>query len=320
MTAQKAIRTAVLIGVVWLSSVAGECQTGSLVAGFNEPPNVTIESPVDGAQYPSGATVEFEGVATDPNGCGGPCGMTGNSVVWSSDVDGQLGIGTKFNKSDLSIGDHTITLSATDPGGATGTESVGITILPHSAMPIVLSDAFDDGSLPADRWDLTVATSGTGQVTQHVEHRLQDGNPVGFRYMEHRWNPGPAFISVQHFYTAATYDPGTEGAIDHIAYSEDRRQFNPPFAGAAIGTLFIVEQGGTVYSMFITGGQFTSEQWEHVALPGLTAQDFTPAGLDFSASGTPITFGYARTNTINGTGVITTQHGIDNWRVEIHRE
>jgi hypothetical protein len=40
-----------------------------------------------------------------------------------------------------------------------------------------------------------------------------------------------------------------------------------------------------------------------------------PAGLDFSASGEEMRFGYFRGN--SSKWPITTTHGVDNWRIEV---
>jgi hypothetical protein len=187
-----------------------------------------------------------------------------------------------------------------------------------NVMPVVFEDVFDDEEPPETRWTKIVAAA-TGGATDSLSNSASGGESGGFRYMEHRF-PDAGHINVRHFYTGGTYDPGTQGAIDSITYSEDRIQFDPPFSGAAIGTGFILEQGGNFYYKLITEGTFTSDVWERVELTGLTPADFSPEpGPDFSDQGQEIRFGYFRSNTSNG-GALTTKHGIDNWRVEIHKQ
>lgn len=57
-----------------------------------------------------GTAVTFTGSATDPE----DGALSGASLVWSSNVDGQIGTGTTFSVSSLSDGLHTVTLTATD--------------------------------------------------------------------------------------------------------------------------------------------------------------------------------------------------------------
>ncbi len=87
----------------------------------NDEPVVTINSPGDGATYASGALIAFGGTAMDTE----DLDITG-SLMWTSDIDGEIGTGGSFSAS-LSNGSHTITASATDSGSATGTSTVNIT-------------------------------------------------------------------------------------------------------------------------------------------------------------------------------------------------
>lgn len=59
-------------------------------------------------------------------------------MVWTSDIDGQIGTGGSFQAS-LSDGDHTITASAADSGGKSGSDSVGITAGNPPAGPTAVS-------------------------------------------------------------------------------------------------------------------------------------------------------------------------------------
>jgi hypothetical protein len=87
----------------------------------NSPPNVTITSPTEGACFDSGAGIIFVGSASDPED-----GDLADSLVWTSDRDGQIGTGGSFS-AVLSNGTHTITASVSDSGSLTGSGSVTIT-------------------------------------------------------------------------------------------------------------------------------------------------------------------------------------------------
>jgi hypothetical protein len=126
--------------------------------------------------------------------------------------------------------------------------------------------------------------------------------------------PGAGTIQVDHVFPTP-YVPSMSGAIDHIDYSEDRIQFNQPFPGAAIGGYFFLRQSGVRRIVTLTGGTFTGTAWETATLSGLRASNFS--GADFSAQGAPIEFGFVRWNSTGG--ILTTTHGIDNWRVTICR-
>ena len=79
-----------------------------------------------GASFDVGETVAFTGSGTDPeDGV-----LSGSSLTWTSSVDGQIGTGNAFGRNDLSVGEHTITLTASDAAGRTGQSSISITIRP----------------------------------------------------------------------------------------------------------------------------------------------------------------------------------------------
>jgi hypothetical protein len=92
-------------------------------APFKLNPTVYITSPANNASYASGVTVSFNGMATDEQD-----GTVTSSLVWTSDLDGQIGTGGSFTKNNLSIGTHTITATATDSTNRTGSTSITLNI------------------------------------------------------------------------------------------------------------------------------------------------------------------------------------------------
>ena len=96
--------------------------TGFIAA--NLPPTASITAPVDGSSVPQGTSVTFTGSGSDPE----DGALSGASLVWTSNRDGQIGTGTTFSRSNLSVGQHVITLRATDAQGASGTATTNITI------------------------------------------------------------------------------------------------------------------------------------------------------------------------------------------------
>jgi subtilisin len=101
-------------------------------ASTDNPPIVTITSPSDGASFDSGTNISFVGSSTDTED-----GNLTSSLVWTSDLDGQIGTGGSFSAM-LNDGPHSITASVTDSGDQTSTASITITVGSTSFDGIVL--------------------------------------------------------------------------------------------------------------------------------------------------------------------------------------
>jgi hypothetical protein len=84
----------------------------------------------DGAQVKAGQPVFLNGAASDPQD--GP--ISGSDLHWSVD-NGPLGDGDILNPSTLPVGNHVISLAATNAEGVTGTSSIHLTILPPDPKP-----------------------------------------------------------------------------------------------------------------------------------------------------------------------------------------
>ena len=96
-------------------------------------PVVDIASPVDGETFYSGVQqVILDATATDNED-----GDASASIVWTSDVDGQVFAGPNgsVGADTLSEGVHVLTATATDSGGATGSASVQIEVFRVAPPP-----------------------------------------------------------------------------------------------------------------------------------------------------------------------------------------
>jgi hypothetical protein len=99
---------------------SGSTSVSIVVSGStsdNTPPTASITSPIYGADYNEGEIIVFSGSGTDAE----DGNLTGSSLVWTSSIAGEIGTGDYFTLTDLSVGSHTITLTATDSHGAKGT-------------------------------------------------------------------------------------------------------------------------------------------------------------------------------------------------------
>ncbi|MFK7805834.1 MAG: DNRLRE domain-containing protein [Anaerolineae bacterium] len=95
----------------------------------NTRPTARIDFPAANAEFCVGETVNFSGSSFDPDQLSG---IPGSGYSWSSSRDGSLGTGNPRGVTSLSIGNHTITLTVTDDGGLSQTDTTDLTILPSS--------------------------------------------------------------------------------------------------------------------------------------------------------------------------------------------
>lgn len=118
-----------------------------LAGPVDNPPVVAITSPSDGATFGSGVVISFVGTAMDAED-----GDLTSSLVWQSDIDGQIGTGGSFTTT-LNDGEHVITASVTDSGSNIGSASIGITVGdPPPAPPTGLAASAGNGQVSLD-WD-----------------------------------------------------------------------------------------------------------------------------------------------------------------------
>jgi hypothetical protein len=121
----------------------GECSAtvDYTVPTENTAPVAEITAPADGSEFSDTDIITFAGTGTDAE----DGSLTGASLVWTSDVDDELGTGETFEL-DAALatpGAHVITLTATDSQNAIGQASILIEIV---GTPATIS--FADDILP----------------------------------------------------------------------------------------------------------------------------------------------------------------------------
>ncbi|MEE4357607.1 MAG: hypothetical protein V2I97_14170 [Desulfococcaceae bacterium] len=90
----------------------------------NTAPEPEIISPPEGTEALFGEYILFEGAADDmEDGI-----LEGDSLLWSSNINGQIGTGNALTSNLLNPGIHTITLTAIDSRKATGSRTISLTI------------------------------------------------------------------------------------------------------------------------------------------------------------------------------------------------
>jgi hypothetical protein len=122
----------------------------------NFAPVVTITAPADGASVPLGTVFNFAGTADDVEDLDLTSGLS-----WSSSIDGSFGTGGSAAKA-LSLGDHVVTASVVDSEGATGEDTINVTVYDPSG-PTTMSVSELSGSAVAGarggKWNAVVTVT-----------------------------------------------------------------------------------------------------------------------------------------------------------------
>ena len=145
----------------------------------NTAPTATITSPTNGSAFLTTDGITFSGSGNDAeDGV-----LTGTSLVWTSNLNGQIGTGGSVTAS-LSAGSHTITLTATDSLTATGTDSVSITVTANAGPATMHVGDLNGAStkLNKGQW--------SGQVTVKVDtaaHFGVEGATVWGFFSQNGW-------------------------------------------------------------------------------------------------------------------------------------
>ena len=121
-----------------------------MITAINRPPAPRIREPLPSGTYYSQQPVTLAATVPDPDESIPP-----GAVWWSSDRDGLLGSGWSRDAT-LTTGTHVISVRATDMQGATGQDSVTITVLSGAGYPSVriLAPVRDDLLAPGKLFTL----------------------------------------------------------------------------------------------------------------------------------------------------------------------
>ena len=134
----------------------------ALDAGANTAPAVAISAPTSGASVTQGVAVTFTGAASDTQD-----GNLTAALGWVSNLQGSIGGGGSFTTASLIVGTHTITASANDAGGLTGSKSVQVTVTAQATRTARVSAISYSLSGPKKR-DLNITVKVIDQANAAV--------------------------------------------------------------------------------------------------------------------------------------------------------
>ncbi|MGH7674972.1 MAG: S8 family serine peptidase [Gemmatimonadales bacterium] len=122
-----------------------------LMVQANRAPRVAITSPPNGAVFPVGSAIRFDGRAPDEDG------DLSSQLIWISDRDGEIGRGSTFTRV-LSQGAHNVTAFATDSRGVEGFASVFFTVAPNQSPTVIITSPANGASF---RFDAVITFEGS---------------------------------------------------------------------------------------------------------------------------------------------------------------
>jgi len=118
--------------------VGASC-TSSIWYTVGNPPELSVSAPSTGDVYNEGETITFSATVSDTE-----TKATDIVLSWTSDLDGEFSTqgsdssgAILFNMSDLSVGDHTLTVQATDTDGLFSIASILLTVNALPTAPTV---------------------------------------------------------------------------------------------------------------------------------------------------------------------------------------
>ena len=128
-----AVSPVISIGEHVISATATDSESATAVATISigidplppQEPTASIEQPFEGETFAAGEPVDFVGTAVFP----GVADLPPSAFVWSSSLDGEIGVGPQISSDALSAGNHLITLTVTDPPESVATATVSISVI-----------------------------------------------------------------------------------------------------------------------------------------------------------------------------------------------
>jgi hypothetical protein len=175
-----------LVAVVAAGDDTGEPEDTGHPEDTGEPPvnavpACTITAPLDGAEVTAGAEVAFSGTVSDAEDAGETL-----AISWTSDLDGMLGSAAAdtdgavwLSTDSLTVGVHTVTLTATDTDGEACEAAISLSINGQPTAPVVVIEpgpAFTEDDLSAVI--VTASTDPEGDPITYTYAWTVDGAPV----------------------------------------------------------------------------------------------------------------------------------------------
>ncbi|MGC6426907.1 MAG: sulfatase-like hydrolase/transferase [Akkermansiaceae bacterium] len=160
----------------------------------NFPPTVTITAPANASTVTTGTPTVFTATGSDTED-----GDVSSSIVWTSNQSGVLGTGGSISVSNLAVGPHTITATASDSEGLSGNATLSVNVnassgTPGALRPNIIVIISDDAGY-ADFGFMDSISGSTSQVpTPHLDALAARGITFSRAYVAANCQPTRAAI------------------------------------------------------------------------------------------------------------------------------
>jgi myo-inositol-hexaphosphate 3-phosphohydrolase len=215
------------------------------VSVIDEPPVVTILAPTDGSVVMIGEAVLLSGAALDAVD-----GDLGESLDWTSSLDGPLGTGGSLAVSTLGIGLHTMTATVTDAAGGQGSASVHVLVRSPMLVFTPAADTYVSAAEPATNFGLEPTVLADAEPEAQAFLRFVVSGTGGLA-------PDRATLrlTVSAERGAPSDRAGTVHAISDTAWGETTLTFadRPPIDDPPLATIAGPVEAGDVVDLDVTG-------------------------------------------------------------------
>jgi hypothetical protein len=202
-------------------------------------------------------------------------------------------------------------------GCAAGAELLVLLLTRPAGASII---TFSDNTFNPSDWSLTTQTKGPGGDARAVQ-QSSGGNPSAYRQVTvDVVGSSDSEVYAFNLKNGATVSPASTGAIISLTYSEDRDTTGQEFGPA-------IQQGSNLYYAYAgSGGTSGWQSTTMTFIPGAATDNLlTSFGTDmsssvhpdFSATGAPMTFGFAAIDNSTASS-FTAVSGYDNWAISVN--
>ncbi len=173
----------------------------------NNPPTVNIDSPTNGESVSQQDIITFTATANDEED-----GDLSSEIRWKSDIDGELGVGANIG-SQLSIGQHTITVTVTDSGELSGTATINLTVNATEGMATISWNSPNTNTDNSELTDLTGFKIYYGKSTDNLDQVITIDDPETTAWVVENLDSN----STYYFSVTAVNSSGYESDYSNIA-------------------------------------------------------------------------------------------------------